>query len=539
MIKSISKDSIFYAIVYLLIVFFWFYTHNYYVEYEAFFSKIYLYNFGSSSEPLRFEGFSPLGFIFFEKLLGTLYNHRENLFWYDYLMFSLLSLAYFQLIRVFKAINFNYISQFLSIFIIFFWLIKLQNHTHISYLLSFCSLWLVFVSSQGASSNLRDLVLGNVGFLLSLFLRWETAFIAFIIFISFAIIFKNEIKWKKVLPTIFISITTVILIIWIFRSSKEFYRQIEPDGEYVVLYEKALRLPPNATALDTLKYEMLNNWIVDDTTLISIDYFKEAVAYAKSFRDKDYYLNKLKEGWSRFQEHLKKRWYMSLFFFFLALYLVYYQNDYRFLFFLLIVYCLIFFIAYKSLLTERHYFSILGGIFLFSFIKTGYLHPKVMVLVLLIISTLLSVEINKNIHAEKNKHEKYVQNATKILNNIGENTLYLDFQYIDLFNNNALKKDILIDKIKFTSLSQHSYNEIFVKHIRLMGCNTPLDKIDFFSCIIKKKGYIYLIINNQRLEIMNKIFQMKGVHTIKTQMIMDINVIDNKSLKLIKLYHDV
>jgi hypothetical protein len=300
----------------------------------------------------------------------------------------------------------------------------------------------------------------------------------------------------------------VIFLIFIeFKTNYAFYRQIEPDGEYVVLYEKALRLPPDATALDTLKYEMLNNWIVDDTTLISIDYFKEAIAYGKSFRDKDYYQNKLKEGWNRFQDHLKKRWYMSLFFLFMGLYLFYYKRDYRFLFFLLIVYGLIFFIAYKSLLTERHYFSILGGVFILSLliVKKSKINSTYIILATLFIFIGVFLETNNSV---KMMEKQQVVNETyhfKIEKVLSKNKVFVDAQYPVLFNLKTLKNTSFQNEYVVISFQQHSSSNFFQSMIKEKLNITEYNICSMFAKISKVDKAVVLM-SYRRKKTFQKIF---------------------------------
>lgn len=486
----------------------WYFLENYYTEYESFISKIFAYNFGDENTQIRFKGFSPLGFILFENIFSLLHNIVNTIYWYDIIMYCLLILSIIQFSISAKFLKLNTVPYFLLSFLLFYWIVRHQNHTHISYLLVFNSLFLISVLINNKTSKFH-LFIGYFGFAFSFFLRWETALIGFLIYSLYFFLYQKKKNTLKLSPIFVIGFTILCGIFLKFKLSVEFYRQIEPDGEYVILYEKALRLPPYATALDTLKHEMLNNWIVDDTSLISIDYFKEAVAYAKSYRDKDYYLNKLKEGSNRFQDHLKKRWYMSLFFLFIGLYYVYYKRDFKFLFFIFVCYSMIFFLAYNSLLNDRHYYSILNGLLIISVSSFQIFNNKKVQFYLFISSLLVLMEINTSIELDKSLHNEYIEKISFIKSN-NKHPVFLDFQYISLFNNRALQRDSLIENAKFLSLSQHSFNLFFIKSINNIGCTTPLDKLILLKCLLNKYGKINILISQRRLTILKKILFYKN-----------------------------
>jgi hypothetical protein len=366
-------------------------------------------------------------------------------------------------------------------FIIFYWIVRLQNITHFTYLICFTS----FANLTNSNTvNFKTILFYAASFLLGMLLRWEVGVISFLISMAFFILYTPKNQWIKSVPIAIVVVLVSVYALFSFLRGKEFHNQIEPDGEYIVLYQKALRLPPHATALDSLKYEMLNNWIVDDTSLISIDYFKEAVAYAKSFKDRDYYLTKLKNGWGLFLIHLKKRWYLSLFFVIVSLFLAYFKKDFRFLIFLLFVYGIIIFIAYESLLTERHYFSILGGVFLFSLLNLKlYKVKSVFILVpMMLISAKLFSETNNNLYVLRKiqyNHEIFHSKLEQIMSN---NLLFVDAQYLILFNVKTLKNTSFQNDYVIISFQQHSSSGFFQNMIK-----DKLDIEEYTICELFKK----------------------------------------------------
>lgn len=487
----------------------WYFHENYYTEYESFVSKIFAYNFGDVHSQIRFKGFSPLGFILFENIFAMLYKVNNTIYWYDIVMYCLLIYSIIQFSIYAKILKLNTISYFLVSFLIFYWTVRLQNHTHISYLLLFNSLFLISALIENKSSNFHFFI-GYFGLVVSFFLRWETALIGFLIFSLYFVLYQKKKNVLRLAPIFIIVFAILIGVFLKFKFSIEFYHQIEPDGEYVVLYEKALRIPKNASSLDSLKIDMLNNWIVDDTSFINIDYFKNAVFYAKRFRNKEYHFDKLKLGGVALYEYSKKRWYLTLMFLSIAVYTAFSKKDYRFLLFVSICYSIILFLAYKSLLNDRHYYSILSGLLISSVSSFKIFNYKKTQFYLFISSLLVIIELDTKIEQDKSLQKEYSEKICEIKSYNNKNPVFLDFQYISLFNNRTLQRDYLIENAKFLSISQHSYNKFFVKSINKIGCTTPLDKFLLLKCLLNKYGSINLLISQKRLTILKKMLFYKN-----------------------------
>lgn len=490
----------------------WFFLDNYYVAYEAFSSKMYWFNFGTSIEPSRLSCFTPKHYILFEKLFAFLYNFKNEIFWYDIVFLILIFYAYTILFIALKHLNFNFISISTIIFIVFYWVIRFQNFTHVSYLLAFSSCFLSFIILKKQYLSKKIFLACSVGFIISIFLRWETSLVVLIFFLLFSLLNFNAIKQRKIFYFFVTTILSIILIINISMiNSKKFYWQIEKQGgEYVILYERAITLSPNATFLDSLKVEMLNNWIIDDSTLIDSEYFKNSVLYAKSSRNIDYYLQKLQYGYNNLKSYILKRIHLLFVIFFLAF--ISFKKNKFLLLFLLSVFLIIFYLSYENLLSDRHYFSILNGIFIFLFVN-NFNNRKLLVInfLLFIVSTLIIFETNRDLIVNRDKHLKNIQAQNKILEYTNDGTLYTDMQYEIISSLKTLSNEHLLNNIVILSLQQFSYSDFFINYHKNLNLESPLNKAKQFESIINKKEKSYLLISESRLKTLTKILSLNDI----------------------------
>jgi hypothetical protein len=495
-----------------LVVIAWLCFPNYYSEYEAICSKLYQLNFGSAVNPQRINTLSPMLFTFYESLWGILYNFKEDIFWYD---FTMLALTLIAVINFFHGFSLQYknsqISPFLKhliyfslLFLIFYWLIRVQHFTHTAYILCFTALYnyLHIVSNNEKHSKL---ILPLTGFILGMFLRWDVGVITIFIFSVYIFMNGDFSRWKRFIP-LYVLFSINLLYVWFFMfTDKSFYWQIEPDGEYVVLYQGALKLPENATHLDTLKYDMLNSWIVDDSSLISIEYFKNAIAHAK--QNRTFELNtKLLSGYYMLKELVVSRWYVVLLIVFFSL-IAMAIKGFKIIGFLAIAFLFIFFIAFKSVLSERHFLSMIIGILLFLIPAIN----KSSRLSILIFISIVSVAILKtiDIHARVFHYKKIaIAQAEEIHlfeSYLDKGILLSDTQYENFFPRKTFNTSILLKEVIFISLQQLSYADFFKNYIESKCKNGHLNYVNIFNCYANGNSPAYILSSPNRIKIFERI----------------------------------
>jgi hypothetical protein len=119
MFQANKKLILFFLFIscFFCLIFLWFHADNYYTDYEAFFSKIYSYNFGNDSKPVRYDNYSPQSLILYEVLLGALYNLKPNAFWWDYTMLFITFISLYHLHTILTSFETKSYFFFICLFI--------------------------------------------------------------------------------------------------------------------------------------------------------------------------------------------------------------------------------------------------------------------------------------------------------------------------------------------------------------------------------------------------------------------------------------
>lgn len=447
----------------------WFGADNYYIDYEAIYSKLYSINMSCDEQFDAYEHYAPQAYIAYETLWNWLYEHSPKQFWYDYTMaccFLLISINLYVICR-------RYLSGSLSVFIqtivylalwllLLHWTIRLQNITHTAYLLCLSSL-AVFIGESHKLSPLSWYSLFS--FLAGSCLRWEVGTISIacyylFLFTDFKKLFYLPYHMPSVIQCIIAGYTW-----YLFACEPYFYRQIEPDGEYVVLYERALLPPSGANVIDSLRWQMLNQWIVDDTSLISTEVFKQFITAAKQQQNVQHYFNLWKHAMNDWWRAIGSK--ASLLVFILWLVVWHVEKKFRIagMVFTLMVLLLLGVVSAKGILTMRHVEGILAGSTLLLLTNAP---PRVYPFLagLIVCASIRTVEITKELSKQRNLYDLRLQQAARIGHfATADCMIWTDAHYPELFLNKTMQKHPYQDCIHYLSFQQHSYSDQFRRYI--------------------------------------------------------------------------
>jgi hypothetical protein len=183
------------------------------------------------------------------------------------------------------------------------------------------------------------------------------------------------------------------------------------------------------------------------------------------------------------------------------------NRGFRIIGFVVIAFLFIFFIAFKSVLSERHFLSMIIGILLFLIPTIN----KSTILSILKFITILSVTVLEtiDIHFQVIHHEKNAIAQTEEIHffesYLDKGFLLSDTQYENFFPRRTFSKSILLKEVIFISLQQLSYSGIFKNYIESKCKNGHLNYVNIFNCYANSKSPAYLLSSPNRIKIFERI----------------------------------
>lgn len=485
----------------------WIFADNYYADYETIYSKLYTINVSPNNNFDAYDQYAPQAYIFYEWLWNLFYKWKPDVFWYDYTMLICFILAFmnacFACYRKFADSGFIGIVAF-AVWSVFFllWAIRMQNITHTAYLLCLSSLAGYYVSKK----NLSVLpVFHLLSFIAGACIRWEVGAISTGIYLLFFIIIsdkKHLLQWRYYIPLL-IFCFIAIHVGYKFFGESHFYRQVEPDGEYIVLYERALRLPDDADATDSLQYALLTQWIVDDTTIVAPQIFEKYIRLAEASRGLSYYLNRVGLAFDAWKRLLVD--HIVLFLPLIIIPALYRSKKamLKMLLFIAAILLLCYLMALKSVLTGRHVEGILTGISILLLCYSD-LRPYAFFVLIIVVTGIRLAEINNKVKSQRLIYEKRLKQADIIRQFTRNCTIWTDAHYPELFLNKTLTVQPNQQCIRYLSFQQHSYSERFRKYIsKHFG---TAQRYDVYFTRLAEEG-AYVIISRSRAAAIEQLLQ--------------------------------
>jgi hypothetical protein len=445
---------------------------------------------------------SPQMFIIYDYLLLKLYGSFGYINWYFLLNFALLWLSY-------TAFYFTFTLQTsVSWFLIYTSIVFLFSsvfllHVHTAYLLCICGIFLNYKSTTMTNVRKRNLMqlFSICTYLFGFFLRWEIG--ALTIFL-YSIVLIFNFNRKKILNSLVLIVSAYLLVVSVnlfFATSVDFEYRIEPYGEYLFLDGRYQPEQMNSLE-DTIRYEMLTSWLVDDTFLLSFnDMLKELEVAQNSNR---IYVNK-----TSFYESIKITVlnfpHLTLMIIFCCIVLILEKDVKKSILILPILGSL--FIR-TSVLDERHLF----GIFLFLFIfthSTSYvklLKQKFLLLLIFLVSMEYIYE-KQLVQSEIRKEKDVVISRMRELVHSGK-CLYASILYPDIFPDrvtlNSRIYDFSTDSIVLLSLHQASHTKFFAEYLSKYCGKNLLNIGNVYSCVAQDENNV-LIAPKRIISVLEKI----------------------------------
>jgi|GEM_PF-2394378 len=501
----------------------WFGAVNYYSEYEGFLSRLTRFNFGSDDNPRWFDLYSPVSYFMYERIWGVLNALNYEIPWYDITMWLLFILSKWVLVVAFwigteeaekkqgYKIWIRALCIGLLVHIPFHWVIRIQNHTHIAYIVCFSFSVLLVQLSRKATPDSGMVFLSSIGFMLGAFLRWEIGFIvASVLFVFVLAQYGLRTLWKfKVVFAMFGALMGYILINY--ATDGTFYREIEPNGEYVVLYAKSLSAPIGVSEDVQLRYDMLNNWMLDDTTFMNLDFFKSVVESGRvliPINETDL----VRLIGSVFHRIVLSSHCYGLII--LCCLLLFVRMSIGEFLFVILVYALMCILDLVSLLNERHFLNIVSGmlLLLFSSRLKALLQIHLVGLVqILFVASIVQISQAESVTEYYAEKEVLKRNFAKsVTDSLRNEVLYTDAQYDVLVSNQVFECHQLLNSTVFLSLQQYSYSNFFDAYLtERVGVGFGNYR-KIYEAICRSDGYAYLLISESRLKVLKRVLLAEG-----------------------------
>jgi hypothetical protein len=496
----------------------WFGFPNYYSEYEAIVSKLFDFNFGSENHPSRFNLYSPVGYFMYEGLWGVLNQFSDEIPWYDVTMWLLFLTSKIAILlglwmgtsEIYDRKTRNFSVSILSIalfsYVLFNWAIRVQIHTHIAYMVCFSFSFLLIQLAKKRLASSGFLTITYLGFMLGAFLRWEVGLIVIAILSIYLFLFGGvaQIIRHKLLYIMFSLF--VGHIVYTYATDESFYRQVEPNGEYAVLYAKSVHAPARASEREKLSYDLLNNWMLDDTAFVNLEFFRTAVVgetvniQANRLKFKDVVTS---IGRKFFLNH-DYIWVMILLGFFLL-----FKPNWRLILFIGSLYVLLSVLDLANLITQRHLNSVMSGSLLLisctQFPPLLQKNKRLLIAVLSLSVLCQQYSVHVFVNSQKQKESAKTEFANRVMKKLDGSVLYTDAQYATLASNETFNDLHVLDKTVFLSLQQYSYSQFFDQYLKFKVGVGFGNYRSIYEAICAESGHAYLLISERRLNLLKKV----------------------------------
>lgn len=487
----------------------WLWLPNYYTDYDPFYSKLYAMNLGSAQQPVSINNYSPQAFIAYETLWRFLYGLSNRVFWYDYTMLAVVLVAglnyWAGFKRLFGAPGWSGVWVYVAVgLLVFYWPVRLQNLTLTGYLVCLCALFNRFTPAGGRQQHRASTVLWVVGLLAGALIRWEVGVMAFFIYATWQLTQTGVNRWVQLLAPLCLVVAVALYANAVFALEKDFYRQIEPDGEYVVLYQKAVQPPAQAGAFDSLRYHLLNVWMLDDTNFITLPFFKQAIVAAKATQQWPTPAQRYKL-WIRLKAVAAQTRFLPLF---CLLVLVFARRVYRpagLVCFAAIMGAYMGLLVYNGLFTERHFYPLWWALVLALLPAVKLLPAAGRVGLTGAAALVLVITVNSLVAGQLQRQQQYVAVESTVQAMASGGLVAADAQYMDLVPARTLTPYSLLLRTTFVSLQQHSYLPVFARHITNLCGHGPYHYGHLYECLARQQQGAFLIISDRRMQVLKQV----------------------------------
>ncbi len=470
-----------------------------FIEYESNHNFIFNSLFGKVTY-WRFH--SPQMFIIYDYVLLKLYAGVGFVNWYLLLNLALLCLAYTAFyFTINQRISLLWFLIYTSIFFLYSSVFLLN--VHIAYLLCICGVFLNYNSIDISNIRRRNLMLGfSIAiYFLGFFLRWEIGTLTIFLYSIFLIFDFNRRKIFASLPLIIPAYLSVISINLFFATSNHFEYRTEPDGEFLFL-DGGYKPAQMNSLEDTIRFEMLTSWLVDDTVILSFNDMLKALDVARkpnlAYLNTNDFLQSLKGMCSNFK-HLTVMIILCCIVLFLEL---------NFKKSLLIFPILASLFIRTSVVEERH----LWGVFLFLFllIFSTRFHKTFFQRLLTGLIFLVSIEYiyeKQKVQREIRVEKDIVMSTMKDIVKSGKR-LYISRLYPDIFPDRLTFNSNIFgfssDSIVLLSLHQASHTVFFAEYLSKYCDKDLLNIGNIYSCVAQDRSNV-LISSESTISVIEKI----------------------------------
>ena len=259
----------------------------YYVEYEALFDSFYS---GKLTEGLPFRSIYFLGNIGISHLYSLLYQFNANVEWVSWILYFYLFVSCF--IGMYLIIHvlpeFMPLRVKIAVQVAVYLLIFADHNIHfiftrVSYMttgFSLIALVYFFRLANSIKSRPRLFIFLNLWFIVGTLTRSESATAAFLQVCFFGIFYLQNIKRFAIIflfPFLFLG-SLLSVIAYDLKTSKDFYKQIEPDIEAQYTdRENTVPLSFMKTYQDTVKWQTAKDIMWSDPKVISPVYLRSLI----------------------------------------------------------------------------------------------------------------------------------------------------------------------------------------------------------------------------------------------------------------------
>ena len=434
---------------------------------------------------------SPQMFIFFDFILLKLYNYFGFVNWYLIFKYSLIWLSYTAFFFTIGR-NLNLIWLGLYIFVFFVYVCVFLHHVHVAYLLCVSGIFLNYNSIAVDDSKKRNLLiaLSAITYFSGFFLRWEVGALTLV---WYSILLLFNFNCKSILGSLVLIIPAYLFIVSInlyFSQSSEFRNSMEPDGEFLFLSEHGYQPEQMSSLEDTIRYEMIRRFMVDDTLLISFSDMKEALKVARKSHISFLSLKQIYKS-------AKDVIYFPHLTIMIALCCIALIFNGKVKNLLLILLLLGSIFLRTDQIEERHFIGIFLFLFLLAFSTKLIINNTQKSILLLIFFLSIAnlherIQVQREITVEKDIVKERMGNLIK-----SGKVLYLSRAYKDIFpSKTTFDSDIFgfsRDNTILLTLYQESHSDLFIQYLS-QYCNKDLLNIgNVYSCVAEDKNNVLAV----------------------------------------------